>query len=174
MRPTRRPQMVLCVQSTLGVADECLSANHARRREMRQGAVNSLLGLHALQAVALHVLEELRLRAEGPTANHARVAQLDLAVLLQFVLGKGGAGGAHLVADVALVSTSRLARGVLHPRVGLELAPRATNLPAIGARHAQRRQRLALARGVVRELLVRLQLRFVGEFAPLAQLALLL
>lgn len=124
--------------------------------------------------MSLYVFEELGLGAQAPATDHAGVAQLDLAVFLKLVLGQGRPGRAHLVAYVALVTSTGLVRGVLDPRVRLELGTGATHLAAVSARHTETRQRFVLQLGrCVGKLLVGLELRFVRELSPLAQLALL-
>lgn len=130
------------VQTALQIADQRLSADYAWRGQMRQRAVQSLLRVHVLQTMPLHVVQKLGLRREATAAHHARVAQLDLAVLLELVLGQTRAGRAHFVADIALVTTAGFIGRVLNPRVRLQLASRATDLTTIATRHAQGGQRL--------------------------------
>lgn len=131
--------MVPGVQTTLQVADQRLPADHARRRQVRQRAVQSLLRIHVLQAVPLDVLQKLALRGEATATHDAGIAQLNLAVLLELVLGQGRPGRTHLVADVALVTSAGLVGRVLDPGVRLQLATRTTHLAAIRAGHAQGR-----------------------------------
>lgn len=112
-----RSQVVPSVQTALQVADQRLPTDNARRGQVWQRVVHSLLRIHILETVPLHVVQELALRGEATATHHARVAQLDLAVLLQLMLGQAGAGWAYLVADVAFVTTTRLVRRVLDPGV---------------------------------------------------------
>lgn len=114
-RSRRRSQVVPGVQTTLQIADQRLPADDARRGQVRQRIVQSLLRIHVLQAVPLNVLQELTLRGETTATDHAGVAQLDLAVLLELVLGQGRAGRAHFVANVALVTSTGLVGRVLDP-----------------------------------------------------------
>lgn len=74
VRPRGGSKMMSSVKTTLQVADQRLSTDHAGRWKMRQGAVQSLLGIHVLQAVSLNVFEELRLRNQAPAADYAGVA----------------------------------------------------------------------------------------------------
>lgn len=129
--------MVSGVQTTLQIADQRLPADDARCGQMRQRIVQSLLRVHVLQAMPLNVFKKLTLRGEATAAYHASIAQLDFAVLLQLVLGQDRTGRTHLVADVALVTSAGFVGRVLNPGMRLQLASRATNLAAIGARHAQ-------------------------------------
>lgn len=167
-------QVMSRMQTALQVADQRLSADHARRGQMRQRAVQSLLRIHVLQAVPLHVVQKLGLRREATAAYHACIAQLDLAMLLELVLGQTRAGRAYFVADIALVTTTGFIGRVLNPRVRFQLASRATDLTTIATRHAQSRERfVGQLRGCVGEFLVCLQLSLVREFTALAELALL-
>lgn len=94
-------QMVLRVHATLELADEGLPADDAgggevgRGRDLRPGLGLLLLkgDATAVQAVGLQVLQELALGGEGAPADDADVAVLDLAVLLELVLGEAGARG---------------------------------------------------------------------------------
>lgn len=81
-------------------------------------------------------------------------------------------GRTDLVAYVALVTSARLVGRMLDSRVGLELAPRTTNLAAVGAGHAQRRERLGLKlHRSVNQFFVSQKLGLGGEFTALAKLA---
>jgi hypothetical protein len=49
------------VQPTLQIADQRLPADDARRWQVRQGIIQSLLWIHALQTMSLYVVQELAL-----------------------------------------------------------------------------------------------------------------
>lgn len=95
-------------------------------------------------------------------------------MFLELVLRQNGARWAHLVADVALVTSAGFVRRVLDPCVGLQFGPGPTDFPAVRAGHADAGQRLGLKlRRRVGQLLVGLKLRLGGEIGPLAEIAVL-
>lgn len=74
------------VKTTLQIAEQRLPTDDTRGRKVWRRIVQPLLGIGTLEAVPLDVFEKLRFGIQRGATDDAHVAQLDLAVLLEFVL----------------------------------------------------------------------------------------